>query len=233
MWEGIKRLGRWIAGFEAIRAIVQSDFVRTLLWPYFGAAMTAVAGYLQNVPWMWVIMASALTFMAILQGMLRGAELIDRKNPLNKLRLVETVVNYDLHPTSDGIVYAVRGAGAPPGPPRSIARIQLGVRLLNRASFPISVVIESAETEIEGKLPPRIKYPSPPLPLLPGTGGVFHDGTIDVGSIPCGEVTGKMDLRIKYGLPGKERFRMNFIGTIRIYFFPDGRIAEVRPRFVE
>jgi hypothetical protein len=75
----------WIGRWQVAQSIIQSEFFRTALFPTVFAVLTALSGYLQHQPVMWIAMATALAFMAVMQGILRGDELRERKNPEHKL----------------------------------------------------------------------------------------------------------------------------------------------------
>jgi len=112
-------------------------------------------------------------------------------------------------------------------PQRQIEKIQLGVEIRNDATFPISVILESAESEVEGLNPPRSKYPRPATTIIPGMVVRISDEAIDMESMPCQKLTGKLDLKIKYGLPGKERFELHPKATSEIHLQSFGLITSV------
>jgi hypothetical protein len=99
---------------------------------------------------------------------------------------------------------------------RTIAEAQLGVALKNEAMFPISCFLESAETELQGERPPRSKFPKPTVVIPAGVTMTIADDPIPMKSLPCQRLTGKMDLRLKYGLPGDERFELRFPATVDV-----------------
>ena len=86
-----KRAWKWLETVHLIEWIIHTEFVRTAIIPTGLAAVTAFGGYLQNVPVMWISMATAVTFAATMQALLRGSEYRDKKDPLNKIVYVGTV----------------------------------------------------------------------------------------------------------------------------------------------
>lgn len=81
----------------------------------------------------------------------------------------------------------------------------------------------SAETEIEGLKPPRGKYPKEPTIIQPGTTLWVHDDPIDANNMLCDNLDGKMDIVMKYGLPGKEKYEIRHHGTVEIFVEPYGQ----------
>ena len=81
MLKFIRSVLDWIGHFETIRTIVHTEFVRTLLLPTAWTVLVAAGGYVQGIPLMWIMMAAALTFMAVTQALLRADELKERKIP--------------------------------------------------------------------------------------------------------------------------------------------------------
>jgi len=45
----------------------------------------------------------------------------------------------------------------------------------------------------------------------------IHDDPIDLGNMVCDNLDGKMDLTIKYGLPGREHFEIKQEGTVEVF----------------
>jgi hypothetical protein len=208
----------WIAHAETVHALAQTEFVRTLLAPSVFAMLTGTAGIFGGIPLMWVMVGSSLGFMAVIQGLLRASELKERKTPLNKLRYNGTIFHFDLFPISDNrrsrrLNSSVSRKATLPSTVEPIVREleigQLGVELFNTADFPISLIVHSAETEIENCTPPRTQYPKPAITVLPGIPVRVVDERITLNRLKCGRLEGKMHLKIMYGLPGKEIYDLD------------------------
>jgi len=233
MWKKIAKLFEWIGHAETIHTIAQAEFFRTLLWPTAIAVVTGAAGILGHIPLMWVMMATALAFMGASQGVLSASTYLERKNPAHKLQVLRTLFNYDLVPITGPNRKQRRAAtkegGAPAVPAfRHLVKGQLGIELWNRSSFPISVVVTEGETEIEGLKPPRVKYPKQPVIIQPGTTFWVHDEPIEFeNNTVCDNFDGSIDLKINYGLPGKEHFEMQHKGTVEIFMEPYGLLKQV------
>lgn len=208
----------WIGRWQTVQAIIQSEFIRTILWPVIYAILTAVAGYWGNFPLMWVLVAVAVVFASVAHGILRSSEYRERKNPLNKLRYISTAVNYDLTQLPSPNRQQRRSGKIAQIVPRTLDKIQIGVHLRNEATFPISLYLDKADTAIEtddGDLkPPRSQYPKAATTILPGSSVMLTDDAILVNNQPCGNFSGKMDLIIKYGLPKREVYTLEFKAKI-------------------
>jgi hypothetical protein len=221
------RLFEWIGHAETIHTVMQAEFVRTLLFPTVTAVATGTAGILGGIPIMWVIAATAVAFMGAAQGVLSASTYLERKNPAYKLQVIKTLFNFELVPIAGPNRKQRRGAakegGAPAVPAfRHFVKAQLGFEVWNRSSFPMSLQVISAETEIEGLKPPRGKYPKKAVIIQPGTSMWVHDDTIDLDNMICDDLDGIMDITVKYGLPGKEHFEINHKGTVEIFMEPYG-----------
>ncbi len=226
------RVLEWLGHFETIQAIIQAEFIRTLLVPTVTALATGGAGILGGLPLMWIFMATAVAGASAAIGILNASTYLERKNPAYKLQVVETVFSFDLFPISAPNRKQRKAATAQGGSPaipafRHLVRGQLGFRVGNRASFPISIIAFAAETEIEGLKPPRAKFPKKPMIIQPGAILWIHDDPIAFDNMICGNLDGIMDMTIKYGLPGKEHFEIVHKGTVEIFMEPYGLMKQV------
>jgi hypothetical protein len=228
----LMRCLEWLGHAQTIQAIVQAEFVRTLLFPTVVAVATGTAGILGGIPLMYVIVATALAFMGTAQGILSASTYLERKNPAHKLQVLKTLFNFNLVPISAPNRKHRRSAAAQGGAPavpayRHFVKGQLGFEIWNRASFPISVIVEAAETEIEGLKPPRTSYPKPPVIVHPGTTVWVHDEAIELDNMDCEDLEGKMDVTVKYGLPGKEHFEIRQVGWCEIFMESYGLLKAI------
>lgn len=219
------QIRRWLeaAGhIETIGSIAHSEFVRTLLWPAVVTVATMVSGYLGHVPVMWIIVGSALAFMGTVTGLLRGSEYIERKNPNGKIKFLTTSLGLDLVPLQEPNRAQRRGGAQAVvhTAPRQIDRAQLGAILINDSAFAISVIFESGESEIEGTMPPRSAYPKPPYIAGPGNIFTLNDTRMSMNNMSCQNLAGKYRFKLKYGLPGKERFELVLSHSVEIQMHP-------------
>jgi hypothetical protein len=82
--------------------------------------------------------------------------------------------------------------------------------------------VTSADTEVEGEKPPRGTFPRKAVTIQPGTSAWIHDDPIDLHNMTCDNLDGNMDIKIKYGILGRERIEMNHKGTVEIFLEPYG-----------
>jgi hypothetical protein len=216
----------WISRFQAAQSIIA--FAKPALWPVVYAVLTGAAGYLGNLPVMWILMSTSLAFMGGVVGIFFIEARQTNRSPANKLRYTGTLVNYELQPQPRrerrGAQAIERKAltTAPPVVQRHLEKTQIGVQLHNNAPFPISLVVISAETEMEGMFPPRTSYPKPPVVILPGNVVFVTDEAIPMNGHPCEKLEGRMNIKIKYGLPGKEKHELTFKGKVEALMRPEG-----------
>jgi hypothetical protein len=181
---------------------------------------------------MWIMVGTVLIFAGVVQSFLRVDEYRERKDPSHKLAVTRTLFNFDLVTISGPNRRHRRSAAAQGGAPavpafRNFTKGQLGIEIWNRASFPMSLIVETAETEIEELKPPRAKYPKPPVIIQPGQTMWVHDDAIEMDSMLCENLGGEMDITLKYGLPRKEHFEIHHKGTVEIFMEPYGLLKGV------
>ncbi len=216
----LKDILEWCGHAQTLQSIIGAA-----KWPAGAAMLTGLTGYLQEMPYMWIIMASALVFMGIAVGITYVDYYKNSKSPRNKIRYIGTMVNYDLielnrHGNKANKKLAKNNVILT----RQIDKVQIGVQLRNDATFPISVILFSAKTEMEKIEPPRSDYPKKPIVLLSGNTLQMMDVPIPMGGIECKKLEGRMELVIKYGLKGKENEVLEFKGRIDAMMLPAGFI---------
>jgi hypothetical protein len=243
MFKRIVKILDAIGHYETVESIVHMEFVRTLLLPTVWTVLTVVAGYLQGVPIMWIMVGAALVFMAITQSILRADELRERKNPQNKLALVGVHFNRDLTPASmpatpsngskqrKGVLQLpqqmIPAHQVVPGVPRTLDLAQVSVEVKNNATFPISCILQQSETEVAGITPPRSAFPKTPATIAAGTTSRVNDDRMQMNGLPCGRLPGKVDMLIKYGLKGKEVFELRVVADLEIVMDSSGAVMQV------
>jgi len=234
MSKWFKTFLEWVGHFEAIQFLIHTEFFRILLLPFIVTGATASFGWIEKMPLMWILMAGALAFMATMQGMLRSSEYRERKSPRNKLSYEGTFFSAELDEI-DVPHHLIgnrrqrrnqrqQGQEIPrlssnqvmAGVNRHVLKGQLSVAIKNNATFPISWYLESADTEINGIRADRKDYPTPPIILQPGNSVRALDAPVDLDDMECQHLTGKMNFKIRYGLPGKEHFELNFEANVLI-----------------
>jgi hypothetical protein len=213
--------------------LVSTEFAQTVLAPAVMTAATGTAGYLGGIPAMWIIMASSITFAVIVMGLLFISIYRERESAEGKLRFTSTVFQYDLIPfkpnrpqrRAAGQQYGVKAIILEPSI-RHIENGQLGVEVFNGGTFPLSVILEAADTAIENKTPPRVQYPKPASLLLPGLPARICDERISLNSMECRRLEGRCYMSIRYGRPGKERYRLDLrLKKVDIHLQPNGMYA--------
>jgi hypothetical protein len=217
----LRKLLEAVSHAETLGSIVHTEFVRTYLVPVVMAAMSGTAGIMGGVPFMWIIMASAVTFWAVAFALFVVDVLRERKSPQNKLTQ-RPVFQCDLNTATVPIAgnrkqrlaqqaqrqpaQSISPTQVHPLVPRTLYRGQIGIELANNALFPISCILSSAETEITGQRPPRSIFPKQPAIIPPGGIFRFMDDPIELDDMPCQRLSGRINMLVKYGLPENERF---------------------------
>jgi hypothetical protein len=213
----LKDLLDWIGRWQVVQSVIA--FIKPFVWPWIFAVLTAGAGYIGDQPAMWIVMASSLAFMGVGVGVFFSSTYRDRNSPLNKLLYAGTAFNYDLKPMERR---ARRAAATGAVQARLLEKTQIGVFIHNAAPFPISAMLESAGTEVEGLTPPRSLFPRKPVIITPGNTVIMSDDPISMDGHVCEKLEGKMDIRIRYGFPGNEKYSLQFKGRVEALMVPEG-----------
>jgi hypothetical protein len=173
--------------------------MQAILWsmPFLLSALAVVVGYLQAVPWLYVIVAATFVFATVATGALRLSEFWARITALNKL-------GFQILPAAD----LVRDKKT--GKIKSIEHVQICIVLQNNAHFPISYIIEELSTSFEGMVNPRPYRDTNGADIAPSTQGWYRDAMIDVKNMPVTKhiFEGHIKFKLRYGLPGNEKHPM-------------------------
>jgi hypothetical protein len=54
---------------------------------------------------------------------------------------------------------------------------------------------------------------------------------MQMDALPCDRVEGKMDIRLKYGLPGRERFELSFKADLDVLMQPFGLVTTIHTKW--
>lgn len=217
MGKWFKNILDWVGRWQVLQQLLA--LIKPFVWPWIFAVLTAAAGYVGHQPLMWILMASGLAFMGVSVGVFFADTYRQRKTPVNKLLYAGTQVNYDL---KDLPRSARRAAATGAVQARTLDKIQIGVSLHNSGPFPISAILENAETEMEGMKPGRSLFPRQPTIIGPANTYLIMDDPIPMDGHICEKLEGKMDLVVRYGLPGKENNVLRFKGRVEALMRPDG-----------
>ena len=225
----------WAGRATTIQTIIQSQFLQTWFWPMLSGLIVIASGILQREPVMWALMAGMIAFAAVTVGMLAVIALRVQTSPQNKL-LNKVVLHHDLTPREAPLLgtrqqrrahdresrQMLSSSQIVPNVNRTLDKVQLGVELTNNSYFPISVILERAETQVEGETPPRSTFPKPPTTIQPGASIRLMDDAIPMEETPCQHLGGQIDMMIKYGRKGNEKFELSVKGAVRIEMESNG-----------
>jgi hypothetical protein len=242
MWTRvIKPVLEWLSHFETIKAIIYSDFFRITLLPLVWTVLTALGGYVQGLPIMWVMVGTAASFTLVVLGM-AGVWLLKQQNtPQNRL-VYNVIYQGDLTPANPSLLgnrhqrrtqarrpphQQLSSTQLDPNVTRTIDKGQLGIEVTNNALFPISCILQSAKSEIEGFEPPRTDYPKLPVVIAAGQKIRICDEAMQMDQFPCQRLAGEIDLVVKYGLPGKEHFELHVKGPVAVVMEHYGHVSAV------
>jgi hypothetical protein len=210
----------WGQRLNAMWSVWTSAWFKAFVLPVLVTLATGASGILGGIPLMWVLMASALAFMAVTHTAVKVYEIRQHIDPTNKLIYVQTVLNLDLK----GSKALPVTPGGSTGKPRKLDKLQIGVELHNRSNYPMSVILLSGETSVERKSPPRSVYPKAASIIGPGAIFRVHDDPIFMDGLECGKrLVGTMRFKVKYGLQGDEDDELNLEATLDISISTSGQ----------
>lgn len=235
-----KRAFEALGHAETLSAILHTEFVRNTLLPTALAMTSGAAGVVGGVPLMWVIMASTITFASMTIALFMVDALRERKTPQNKLS-TKMGFQCDLTPkTIMGNRKERRAKAAQhlepitlssnqidPAVSRTIDKGQLGIEVTNNALFPISCILQSATSELEGEFPPRSEYPKSRVIVPAGSSIRVMDDAIEMDEYPCQKLKGRLDMLVKYGLPGNENFELHIKGSVDVVMQKSGLVSSI------
>jgi hypothetical protein len=168
----------------SIRAIAFWIMVYVIL-PVGVPILTGWAGYMQGLPWMYIMLGTGVMFAAMSTGLLHFSQWWDRTAVTGKL------------------VFATVRTGRMMSSPNGFC---LGLQWHSRASVPIEVQMIEVRTSIGNRVPDQKPYRVTTFTVPPGGMGWFDDHAIDVPDRPKpGHLEGFIDMTIKYGRPGAAR----------------------------
>ena len=183
IWQAIRR--------EGLRGIA-IEAIRSWLWPPLAAGIAALIGLRGGIPWFYLFVGVTVAFAAVASGLLRFSEWRLRQAVNNKLNFESVRLGKKLD--KDGHIKFLR----------------LGFQLHNSAVFPIEFEIQSLQTEVDGKFPPKKPYAMTGVTIPPGGHGWFDDISIDMPDPPKNKsVEGKIEFTVQYGRPGRLKCILN------------------------
>jgi hypothetical protein len=186
------------------------------------AIAAAVSGYFQHTPVMWIIMATSMTFVCVLGAIMIAYLFQIISSPADKLRFVSAIVPCDVNKNqADLSGRAARATNLV----RTIDKMQVGILVQNVGRFPISIILFEAETELDGITPPRVRYPKLPADCHPSSTHMLTDEIIDMKSRKCADMQGRLDMKVKYGNRGNEKYELHIKGTVFVKMSADGAIT--------
>jgi hypothetical protein len=162
--------------------------------PFLLALLTAVAGYLQPLPWVYVIVAATVVFAMTANGLLRLSELRARGTAQNKMSF-------------QGIAVGASISRDRNGRPKTLDTVQIGIILQNSAHFPMAYHVDSIETSFESivNTNPDRTFRGTIIPA--NSTAIFRDASIDVKKLALDKTLydGHIKVKVRYGLPGWEK----------------------------
>lgn len=195
---------------EAVSTVLTSQVAFNLVYPAIALMVTGVAGYLQQLPWMYILVG-ALAAAAFVNQLLKG--LADRRRD---------------HSAEHKLVFA----GIEPHPiieNGKIVGLQPLILLRNIAYFPVQYYIDTDYMSVAGNVGQEYARDTTKPVLFPGATGTRPFGVypLDPPVEPRGrrEVEARCHLKYSYGHPGKLKFQYELFFKVRFVLILDGNGA--------
>jgi hypothetical protein len=173
----------WIGRALAAGSIqaVAGHITATYFIPIGAALMTGYAGYIQGLPWMYIMIGAGLMFAAITTGLVKFDEWRDRRRVEGKLAFVSVRAGRN-----------IRGPG-----------VFLGILLTNNAKMAISLKIHDVRTRIGDQVPAASGFTKTEFVMQPGNSLFFDDHIINITAPPrSSTLEGFAEFNIEYGRLG-------------------------------
>ena len=165
-------------------------------WPGLTAMLAAISGYLSGIPVMWVVMASAITFAAMAHGMLR----------FNEWR-ARTAIEYKFDVM--GLFHRQDCTWNKAGKPTKVEKINIGIQLMNRASFPIQYRFDAFRVIIEGRVANAETMLNKVLTIPASVGGLSHPDAVDVSDLKTLDLKGRVEIEVSYGVGNDLKYHLS------------------------
>jgi|CXWL01.1.fsa_nt_gi hypothetical protein len=178
----------------------------TFLGPIAAGVMIGAAGFMQGLPWFFILIGMVFAFACAATGLLRFDELKFRRDAAEKFTFQTAGVAFDLEKDADGAV-------------TSITRAQVVFLFQSMAPFGLSYVLDEISTSVDGRVNPKPTYE-----IRSGEIGAmgtltYRDAPIDMtGDKVKPRLEAKGKIKLRYGYPGRERHTLEKTVTVHCVY---------------
>lgn len=201
--------GHWIAKALASGAIKALAYqLVTVAMPFLVAGLTLAAGRIGgDVPWMWALMATSLSFGGVAAGTFYVLEVVRQRAVDGRLACVSPRVAIDMQ--SGGVC--------------------LGVDLRSLADVPVDFEVKLIRTELGGSYAPSKPFERTSFVIPPQGVAFFNDHAIKPQLAGSGPevVEGSVDATILYGRPGSRKYTLKVRRKMYLNFSVDGQVVAI------
>lgn len=164
--------------------------------PSVAGFLTALLGYIQNLPVMWIAVGGIASFSFMANGVLRFVEWRQKTEVQYKFDVI------GIYPLADC-------AWNKQGKPTKIEKLNIGFQILNRASFPIQYEIEECRVVSSSRIADASKLDGQKFIVPAMVGGGSHPEPIAIGDLNTTETSGHLEVTVKYGKIGNLKYSIN------------------------
>lgn len=160
----------------------------TYILPLGVPVVTAIIGYGSGLSWFWIWLGALAAFAFISTGLLRFAELLERRRTKDKLTFSEIRVGRN-----------IRGSG-----------MFIGVTLNSQADIPMEVRVKEVKTQLGDKVPVVKDFALTRFGVPARSIFFFNDHIINIDETPKpGTIEGFAEFHFEYGRHGKLSHALN------------------------
>ena len=195
----LPRIGKWAL------SLVIGEAAQIFVWPILPSVGAAVMGWLQDLPWFYILVGSGLFFASTSVGLLRFSEWRHRTRAADKLTFDSVRVGRQRE-DEQGWATALR----------------FGVNVSNSAMFPVQFRVAEMNTQFRERFPPKKDYEKADFVVSANGRAWFDDFNIEIPRQGKGVFEGKLQCHLLYGRPGKLRHSLHIHQKVYLRFNEDG-----------
>jgi hypothetical protein len=180
-------------------------YVLTKGLPFVMSALSAVSYYLTPIPIPYLFVVITVVFAATAFGLVGFSLWIRETTARDKLYLSGLEFTWEDIKDELGNTTGIRSA-------------MITLRMQNKAAFPLSFGINKFDLSLENRIP-STKVPKITAEIQPNGGtNWYRSGAVILDISPCRNLKGKLDLEVRYGRPGDERYIVTASGILSVFY---------------
>jgi hypothetical protein len=194
----------WLAKNMAAGAVRAFAFHVTVVYiiPLGIPAVTIYLGFVQGLPWMYIVVGACVAFAGISAGLVRFDDWREKRRVDGKIGFVQVRSSADTTKPS----------------------VALGALFQSTAAIPIEVEIEEVRTQVDSRVPANRTFEKTKFTVPPHGNLFFDDHRIEIAQYPrTGTLSGIVEFRLRYGRQGNMKYIFHIKKNTVLTFDAEGR----------